>query len=125
MEEGDACDGIYIIQKGTVGGYILNRKGNKKYMADSSATAVLGEVSFFLKVRRTASIFCISNVRLFFLGINYKKTLLQLCPMLYKRMRDLIYLHRDEVLQHKIKLLKESIFYLRHAERDALVELAF
>lgn len=125
MEEGDECDGIYIVQKGTVGGYILNRKGNKSQIAEANATAVIGEVSFFLKARRTASIFCISNVRLFFLGVNYKKTLLQLCPMLYKRMRDLIYLYHDEVLQHKIKLLQESVFYLRHAERDALVELAF
>jgi len=45
--------------------------------------------------------------------------------MLYKRMRNQIYLHRDEVLEYKINLLRESVFYLKLAEREALVELAF
>lgn len=55
----------------------------------------------------------------------YKKTLLELCPMLYKRMRSQTYKYDDEVLEYKIHLLRESVYYLKTVEREALVELAY
>jgi len=33
MNEGDTCDGLYILQTGTVSGYILNRNGKYLNMA--------------------------------------------------------------------------------------------
>ena len=88
-------------------------------------SALVGEVSFFLKTKRTATIFSKTTVRLFFLDIMYKKTLLELCPMLYKRMRSQTYKYDDEVLEYKIHLLRESVYYLKPVEREALVELSY
>ena len=45
--------------------------------------------------------------------------------MLYKRMRSQTYKYDDEVLEYKIHLLRESVYYLKPVEREALVELAF
>ena len=39
-------------------------------------------------------------------------------------MRALIFTYEDEVIEYRIKLLRESVWYLRRAEREARVELA-
>ena len=78
-----------------------------------------------MKTLRTATIVCVTSIRLFFLDIRYKKTLQELCPMLYKRMRKQIYRYTDETLEFKIKLLRESVCYFKTVERRALVEIAF
>lgn len=40
-------------------------------------------------------------------------------------MRHQIYNYKDDVLEYKVKLLRESVHYLKEAEREALVEIAF
>ena len=86
---------------------------------------MVGEISFFLKTRRTATIVCGSTVRLFYLDVRYKKKLLELCPLLYRRMRTQIYKYKDECIEYKINLIKGGVNYLQNVEREALLELAF
>ena len=86
---------------------------------------MVGEVSYFLKSKRTATILTKSSARLFFLDIKFKNNLRQLCPKMFKRMRSQIYQYDDEILENKIQLLRESVYYFKSVEREALVELAF
>ena len=44
---------------------------------------------------------------------------------MYKRMRSQIYQYDDEILENRIQLLRESVYYFKLVEREALVELAF
>lgn len=123
--EGDDCNGLFIVQKGTIGGWILNRSKQKIPLRESTESCLVGEVAFFMKTKRTATVMCKTSARIFFLDFRYKQTLLELCPMLYKRMRSQVYRYEDEVLEYKIRLLRLSVYYFEKAEREALVELSF
>lgn len=87
MTEGDQCDGLYILQVGSLQASVIDRNGKDLLTKQFERSSLLGEVSFFLETRRTATVSCLSNCRLFFLDIRYKKTLLQLCPLLFRQMR--------------------------------------
>ena len=123
--EKDECTGLYIVEHGTLGGNILNLNRLEIPLEKKKESSLVGEVAFFLKSKRTATILTKQNARLFFLDIKFKKTFLSLCPKIHKRMRDQIYQYDDEILENKIHLLRESVYYFKSVERRALVELAF
>ena len=51
--------------------------------------------------------------------------MLELCPVLYRRMRLQIHKYKDECIEYKINLIKGGVNYLQNVEREALLELAF
>ena len=125
FQQDDECNGLYIIQRGHLAGYLYDRNDKMINLNGLQQTPLVGEVSFFLKTKRTASIYCKSSIRSFFLDIRSKKTFHDLCPKLHKRMRNQIFTYQDECLEYKVKILKESVFYFHNVEREALVELSF
>ena len=116
---------MYWLQKGSIRGYTEDSNGNVAHIPEQKKASLIGEISFFLRTRRTATLISNTSVRIFFLDIRYKKTLLELCPNLYKRMRRQIFTYSDDNLEYKVQLLRQSVFYFKEAEREALVEIAF
>ena len=122
----DECDGLYFLLQGEIDIYILqiNQTYKKDFLRVTEGT-LIGEISYFLNVKRTATVVNYSNTRVCFLSKDDKKLLQSICPQIANRMQQGIYKYNDEAIVQKTELLRASVSYFRKIEKRALIELAF
>lgn len=125
-QAGDIGDGLFILLDGEID--IFVKGSNYKFCKAKefkTAGTVHGEISFLLKTHRTATIVAASNCKTMFLEKVHKKRFQEFCPNLLRRLFMQIYTYKDDCIQKKKRLIRNSVIYFKEAEEKAVIELAF
>ena len=125
FEEGQKCDGLYILVSGELDIYLKGTNYRfSKPLRMRTGGAIFGEISFFFDTTRTATAVSSRYCKIFFLQKENKRLFKRICPRIVKRLYMQIYTYKDEALEAKKKILRTSVAYFANAEEKAIIELA-
>ena len=85
IRQGDAADGMYFVEEGTVRIVRTDNSGKEKELTRSSKGGYFGELALLTSKPRAATVIAVGNVKLAFLDVEAFERLLGSCMELMKR----------------------------------------